>query len=57
MIRVSDKDATRPTAIPMPITISPRPRTLASTLRDVAPKATRMPISFVRCVTEWLMTP
>lgn len=45
------RSRTLPTAMPRPTCVAARAKTAASTARELAPKASRMPISLVRRVT------
>src|SRR5262249_44526324 len=55
--RVKTSAPPKPTVSPTRVIFNPSPTTIASTVRVVAPSATRTPISCVRCVTEYAITP
>src|SRR5580698_7212035 len=55
--RVSSNAAADPIATPSTANLTPCPTIIPSTSRSSAPRAMRIPISFVRCVTEYEITP
>src|SRR3954453_2286706 len=56
-MRVRAREATTPTATPIPAVNSPCPSTRPRMVLRLAPSAMRTPISLVRRVTEYAMTP
>ena len=57
MSRVAKSAPTTPNASPMPSSTPPSPRIIRCTRLLSAPKLIRMPISFVRALTENASTP
>src|SRR5262249_27566350 len=55
--RVRAKAADNPIATPIKANFKPGPTISSSTARDCAPKAIRTPISCLRCVTVYDITP